>query len=244
MIEEHLDNIFEHFNSEYPKEACGLIGVFKGKTKWFPCRNTADQELSFIIDKEDYLAASLKSDIVAVVHSHPDISEEPSSRDIAQCNTLKLDYYIFSWPKGDMYYLTPEKRDNPLIGRIFEWGYKDCWSLFRDYYQQKLSILLKPHDSEVFNHLIGYNENWWEKGKNYFVDLSKDYGFEEVLDGSLIKNDGLLFSIQSNVPNHCGIYLENDLFIHHATNRISCRENLYPFWGKNFTKVMRYTCKT
>ena len=80
MIDKHLDNIFEHFNSEYPKEACGLIGVFKGKTKWFPCRNTSEQDLSFIIDKEDYLAASLKSDIIAVVHSHPDISEKPSPR--------------------------------------------------------------------------------------------------------------------------------------------------------------------
>ena len=244
MIDEHLDNIFEHFHKEYPREACGVIGITKGKSKWFPCKNVAEEDLNFIIDSKDYMRASLKSDIVAVVHSHPDISEEPSSVDITQCNYTNLDYYIFSWPIAKMYHLKPEKRVTPLIGRDFKLGYMDCWTLFKDYYQQALGVTLKPHDPEVFTPLTGYNEDWWYKGKNYFIELSKSYGFEEVTDGSLLKNDGLLFSIRASVPNHCAVYIGNGLIIHHATDRISCRENLYPFWGKNKTHTMRYICKT
>ena len=51
--------------------------------------------------------------------------------------------------------------------------------------------------------------------------------------------DLLYFNVQSNVPNHCGVYLDGDLLLHHAYNRLSCRELLYPFWAKHKTRILR-----
>ena len=54
------------------------------------------------------------------------------------------------------------------------------------------------------------------------------------------RGDIIIFKIYNNIPNHCGVYLEEDIFIHHAENRLSCRESLYPFWIKNILRYARY----
>ena len=36
IIEPHFEEIVEHFNAEYPREGCGVIGIQKGKSVWFP----------------------------------------------------------------------------------------------------------------------------------------------------------------------------------------------------------------
>ena len=235
MIQEHLTEILDHFQQEYPREGCGAIGVVKGKSKWFPCKNISKDDNDFIMDSSDYIRASLKSDIVAIVHNHPDASKEPSEADIKMCNALNLDSYIFSWPEGDMYHLQPDREDIPLLGREYEFGALDCWRLVIDYYKTLGIHIKRDH----------FEDDWWEKGLNYFDDLFQHYGFEEVTDGSIQKHDGLLFNIHSSIPNHCGVYLGNDKFLHHAENRLSCRENLTSsLWGRNKYKILRHKeCK-
>jgi len=39
ILEPHFDTIVDHFNTEYPREGCGVIAIQKGKSKWFPCKN-------------------------------------------------------------------------------------------------------------------------------------------------------------------------------------------------------------
>ena len=97
LLEPHFENIVNHFSTEYPREGCGLIGIQKGRSRWFPCKNVAEDEDDFIMDSIDYIKASRISDIIAVVHSHPDTSSEPSETDVKQCNGLNLDYYIISY---------------------------------------------------------------------------------------------------------------------------------------------------
>ena len=58
--------------------------------------------------------------------------------------------------------------------------------------------------------------------------------------GNTAKNDVITFCVDAEVANHCGVFLGNDVFYHHAVNRLSCRENLYPFWVKYIHKVYRY----
>lgn len=235
MIENHLTEILEHFKQEYPREGCGAIGVTKGKSHWFPCKNVSEDDNDFIMDSSDYIKASLKSDIVAIVHSHPDTTEEPSEADIKMCNSLNLDSYIFSWPEGKMHHLKPFREEVPLLGREYEFGVLDCWQVVIDYF--------KTLDIEIKRDM--FEDDWWEKGLNYFDDLIGPYNFEEVTDGSIEKNNVLLFNIRSTIPNHCGVYLGNDKFLHHAENRLSCRENLTSsLWGKNKYKILRHKkCK-
>ena len=232
MIGNHLEEIFDHFQQEYPREGCGVIGVVKGKSKWFPCKNVAEDDDDFVMDSRDYINASLRSDIVALVHSHPDHSPEPSEADIKVCNTLKLDSYIFSWPNPEMHHLEPSREEVPLFGREYEFGVFDCWKLVIDYYEKELGITLKR---DV------YQDNWWKHGLNYMDDLHKEYGFEEVTDGSLIKNALMFFNVKSKIPNHCGVYLGNDIFLHHSEDRLSCRERLHgSAWSRYKYKILRY----
>ena len=85
-----------------------------------------------------------------------------------------------------------------------------------------------------------FEDDWWNKGLDYFGDLWQNYeGWSEATDGSLLKHDLLYFNVESSVPNHCGVYLDDDILLHHAHGRLSCRELLYPFWGKYKTKILR-----
>ena len=69
MIQDFLYEIEPHFFKEYPREACGVLAVQKGKAKWFPCTNIAEENDDFIIDSTEYLKIKATSDIIAIVHS-------------------------------------------------------------------------------------------------------------------------------------------------------------------------------
>lgn len=71
--------IREHALAEYPREACGLIVVAKGKERYIPCRNVADTASEhFILPAEEYAAAEDQGEITTVVHSHPDVPARAS----------------------------------------------------------------------------------------------------------------------------------------------------------------------
>ena len=228
---EFLEEIEEHFSKWYPKEGCGVLGVTKGKLKWFPCDNVAPEEEDFIIDSKQYIAISQRCDIVGVVHSHPDASPEPSKLDINYCNTLGIPYYIFSYPDMDLVKLEPVRETKALYGREYEFGVNDCLEAGIDYYASKGIELPKR---------ALFEDDWWDKGLDYFTeDYIKTWGFHKV-EGNMKAGDLLIFKVMANVGNHCGVYLGDDLFYHHAVNRISCRENLFPLWGKHIIGVYRY----
>ena len=91
---------------------------------------------------------------------------------------------------------------------------------------------------------FGTNYNFIEtadgdKDLNYFCDeIIKQWGGKPVTDPEI--NDVLIFQTATNVPNHCGVYLGKDMFFHHAVNRLSCRESLYPMWAKHLVGIYRY----
>lgn len=222
--------IEKHFEKEYPREGCGVLAISKGKLKWIPCTNIAEDDEDFIFDSIEYFKIKSTHDIVGIVHSHPDAECTPSITDINNCNALGIPYYIFSYPDMDMYKLEPEKNLYPLIGREYEFGVKDCFEAARDWYLQE-GISLPNREP--------FEDDWWLKGLNYFTeDYIATWGFKKVEEPE--KGDLLIFSVESNVGNHCGVYLQNDVFFHHAVKRLSCRENLYPFWIKHLTGIYRY----
>ena len=100
----------------------------------------------------------------------------------------------------------------------------------RDYYKQELNIELP---TTIFE------ENWWNKGLNYFKDLYESFGFVQV--DSPQKHDIIVFKMLAQVSNHCGIYLGEDIFLHHAVNRLSCRESVNSVWRKYIAGY--YRCK-
>lgn len=228
---DQVEQIEEHFKEWYPKEGCGVLVAIKGKKEWIACDNVAEDGDDFVIDSKQYIAASRKGDIVGIVHSHPDCSNEPSGNDIKYCNTLGIPYYIFSYPEMELNILQPERSNKILKGREYEFGVNDCFEAMRDYLAlQNIKIPSRA----------AFEDDWWEKGLDYFTDeIIKDYGYTRV-EGNMHANDVIIFTINASVGNHCGVYLGDDVFFHHAENRISCRENLYPFWKQHISGVYRY----
>lgn len=225
-----IDEIQEHLRKEYPREGCGVIGIVKGKKKFFPCENVASDDDDFIISSSDYLKLKKSVDIVGIVHSHPDASNTPSENDINNCNALGIPYYIFSYPEMDLHIQEPAKNFNPLIGREYKFGISDCFEASRDWLAQE-NINIPPR--------APFEDDWWKKNLNYFTEENiSSWGFVKV--DSPKKNDVLIFQVKADVPDHCGIYLGNDVFFHHAENRLSCRESILPFWHKKIVGIYRY----
>lgn len=223
--------ILNHFVEEYPNEGCGIILNKRGKLVWKPCKNTSDNPTEdFKISGKDYISASLEGDIYAIVHSHPDSSSELSDLDKKTSNFLGIPFIVYSIPGFEKTEYIPKELKNPLLGKDYEFGFNDCYSLVRDYYIQELEIRLPT---------ILFEDDWWDKGLNYFDDLFESFGFVEV--DTPKKHDGIIFSVFSNIPNHCGVYLGEDVFLHHAVNRLSCRESLHSGWGQHVTRYVR--CK-
>ena len=222
-----INDLFE----DYPEEGCGLLINKRGKIVWKKCKNVAENKLeTFQISPDDYVSARLSGDIYAIVHSHPDFSCEPSESDKKASDHLGIPYIIYSLPEVEKYTYTPKKLENSLIGRDYEFGTNDCWSLVRDYYRKELDIELP---------MLEFEDDWWEKGLNYFKDLPDSFGFIKVEEPQ--KHDVIIFNVFSSVGNHCGVYLDDGIFLHHAENRLSCRESIYGIWGKYIMEY--YRCK-
>ena len=231
MFSNEDKEIIKYLFDKYPEEGCGLLVNKRGKSTWIPCENIAeDKKENFVISSTDYIKASLSGDLMAVVHSHPDGSAELSEHDKKTSNFLGVPYIVYSLPEVEKTVYTPEYSRNTFVGREYSFGENDCYSLVRDYYREKLNINLP---TTVFE------DDWWEKGFNYFDDLFEPFGFEKV--DTLQENDVIVFRMMAQVPNHCGVYLGEDLFLHHAVNRLSCRESINSVWRKYI--VGYYRCK-
>ena len=73
---------------------------------------------------------------------------------------------------------------------------------------------------------------------NYFEDLVDPWGGVEVKTPK--RGDIIYFQIQSDIPNHCGVYLGEDKFIHARRKHLSCTDFL-PRWKKYIKSYIR--CK-
>ena len=227
-----LGDIEQHFKAQYPREGCGVVAVVKGRKRWFPCTNIAEDGEDFIIDSQEYLKLKRTTDIVAIVHSHPDASAEPSEADVKYCNALGVPYHIYSYPDMDLNILNPIKSVVDLYGREYEFGVTDCFEATRDYLSsKKINIPTRAP----------FEDDWWEKGIEYFTpELIAEWSHVPVSLSEIQVNDVLVFNVKASVGNHCGVYVGNDCFYHHAINRLSCRESLYPLWCRYLEGAYRY----
>jgi len=228
----NINDIKDHFDREYPREGCGVISVVKGKKEWFPVPNLANNDDDFIMDSDEYLKIMISSDIIGIVHNHIESTSDPSQMDIEMCNTLGIPYYIFSYPDMDLNIIQPDKSFIDLYGREYKFGISDCFEAMRDY--------LSYQNIEIAPRAL-FEDNWYDKGLDYFsTDIIKNWGGKEISLSDLQENDVLIFRVQEETNNHCGVYLGNDIFYHHAVNRLSCRENLFPFWQEYLVGAYRY----
>ena len=227
------DDALVHAKDQNPKESVGLLLNIRGKKRYYPCENlaiTSYQE--FILNPEDYVKADNLGDIVAVIHSHPISSPEPSQADKVSCERSNLPWHIVNPESEEWVYLEPSGYKAPLLGRKWVWGVTDCWSLVVDWYREEKGIELKDYernmtaDEFLFDPL--FESYAWRTG---FRELRPD----EVLK----KGDVLLMSIMYPTLNHVAIFL-GDMVLHHLADRLSCREPYSEWLLKCTGKRYRY----
>ena len=227
-----LEAIWEHAAVDYPREACGLI-VQKGRVqRYFRCQNTAaEPDEHFVMDPEDYATAEGWGTVIAVVHSHPDATSQPSELDKAQCDLMMVPWHIISWPEGDLRTIYP-RGELPLLERPFVLGYYDCWGLVCSYYRQTYGIELK-------NLHVDYP--WWEDQypDNYYRDQFEEFGFREF-SGAPQPGDVVLMQVQSKKWNHAGVLLENNMLLHHMYGHLSKRVPYGGYYRDRTMKIVRH----
>lgn len=219
-----------HALREMPRESCGLVIVRKGREVYRPCRNLAQGADQFTIDPDDYEAAEAEGEIIAVVHSHPNISPEPSQADLVGCEASGLEWHIVNVPTGAWYSFKPSGYVAPLVGRVFSHGQLDCYAIVRDWYKQQRGIDLP----DFVRH-----DDWWLRGENLYLDNFARAGFETCI--ALHEGAVLLMQIGSPVPNHAAIYLGDDMILHHLQGRLSSRDVYGGYWRKCTVRTLRYT---
>lgn len=215
--------IKEHAHREIPKESCGVVLIRKGRRSYVECTNVAELDC-FKIDPVQFARLQLSGDIEYVVHSHTS-GNKPSDHDVSACAALKLPYLIY-YCETDTYEVLLK---NKLIGRDYEFGKQDCFEAARDWFLVH-GVYMPPRRNWL--------DNWNQLGYNYINDQVLDWPVKPVKSPRY--GDILTLAVLEENPNHIAIYLENDMIFHHAVNRLSCRENMYPFWAENIHGIYRY----
>ncbi|MDE9430591.1 C40 family peptidase [Xenorhabdus bovienii] len=226
-----IDTIMDHAQTEYPNECCGLVIQNSRKQQYIPCRNTAPSPTEqFSMHPEDYAEAEDIGTIIAIAHSHPDATTQPSQLDIAQCDLSQIPWVIVSWPEGDIRTIMPTGGIKPLLGRPFVHGIWDCYAIVRDWYRLERNIDIPDFER---------SDGWWERGENLYMKNYADAGFTEC-SGELQIGDVIIMQVQANEPNHAGVYIGDGLMIHHMYGQLSNRIPYSGYWQERAVKILRY----
>lgn len=226
------EDILVHVNEDAPREACGLVVIKNGRVSYTRCSNVAvDPTVDFVISPNDIIRAEVNGSIAAVVHSHPYALPKPSEADRVKCEESGLPWIIVNYPNGDMAAIEPTGYEAPLEGREYHYGVLDCYTIIRDYYKRFLGINLPDFDRP---------HQWWDRGMNLYMDNYKKAGFVGIEQNELKVHDLILFQHNAIVPNHSGIFIGDNMFLHHFMGRLSSRDIFDGYWRKIAVRFLRH----
>lgn len=226
MITEELKQILiDTAKKEFPKEMCGVLIENNGNIEFKQCENLSKEPTElFEIDS----SVLIDFNVVAIVHSHTNGRNYLSKYDMRNQRVTDLKWVLVCGDEVIEY-----RSIEPLLGRPFEFNKQDCYNLFRDCYMLAGSDHLPEFE---------YPDNWYEQGMNLYIDRLPEYGFKKV--DNIEIGDVLLFQIGSDIPNHAGVYIGEQLFIHHSIERLSKRDMLGGYWLKNLHSIWRFKCRS
>jgi proteasome lid subunit RPN8/RPN11 len=231
MRPENQARALDHAYEAFPRESCGLLVIRKGREVYWRCRNIGVGTDQFVIHPEDYAAADIHGEIVAVVHSHPGLSPKPSQADRVACEASGLPWHIVGVPSQSWAHIEPTGYVAPLVGREWSHGVLDCYALVRDWFRMECGVDL-PNFARF--------DDWWKRGENLYIENFAQAGFAAVEASDPQKGDCFLMQVASPVPNHAAVYLGDGLILHHLQGRLSSRDVYGGYWQKVMTHVLRH----
>lgn len=192
-------------------EVCGLI---IDDNRLWRCENEHPEPgCNFRIGENDWLEAETAGEITAVFHSHPEQKLVLSAADRTAQLASGIDWWLASC--GELRKFRPVPH---LLGRRFEHGVMDCYTLFRDAYH------LCGIDLPDFERTSG----WWVRGENLYLKNMASNGFHEVGFEAIQPGDVIIRrAFPECDPCHAMIWLGNNIVLHHEVHgRLSRREPL------------------
>lgn len=238
-----------HAQEEAPRECCGLLvrlpdgeglSYYRAENQYI---GTAGED-RFQLDPDAFVyLEDLGAEVLAVVHSHPNGSANPSMADRVGCERSGLPWLIVGWPSGVFKQLAPSGWAAPYEGRTFHHGVLDCYTLLQDWYRREPDLGFELPD-------IDRDDDWWKPkldGQGCIVEPAQDLymqhfaaaGFVRV-QGQPQRHDVILMQVKSDRANHGAIYLGDGTMLHHLAGRLSERTVYGGYWLQHTMALLRH----
>lgn len=235
-----FDAMFAHAEQQAPRECCGLlVKVAESEALLYVAAENvwpAEEPDRFSIHPETYArVADDLGEVVAIVHSHPNASANPSMADRVGCEKSGLPWLIVGWPSGVVKRVDPEGWRAPYKGREFAHGVLDCYTLIQDWFRRELEVVLPDFDR---------SDGWWEERpdharENLYVENFARAGFV-LAHGEPKRHDVFLMQVKADVANHGAIYLGDGNILHHLHGMLSCENPYGGFWQRHTVAMLRH----
>lgn len=212
-------------------ERCGYAYLVGNELQIVESVNLAQEPVnSFIMHPSDSIKVldkiANKAEVV-VWHTHvlPSATTGLSPVDIQSAESLGLPMYVCHLPTGIFDYYDPNLK-LPYEGRIYKWTSSNCYTLIRDWYKYELGIKLN-------NYFLPREGSYNESNFDLFLNNIEREGFKEISIENIQVGDLILFKLGRVLhSNHIGIYLGDNKFLHHLTNRLSSVDDLGIEWRR------------
>ena len=116
-----------------------------------------------------------------------------------------------------------------LLGRQWNYGVFDCFTLIRDYFKLqgiKLPDFARPEDLEI--------------SESIFLQQAEAIGFKQVEWSKRKAGDVLIMRLQTRTPMHAAILLPDEEILHQRQNSLSAIEPLRRYYVERVAAVFRY----
>jgi proteasome lid subunit RPN8/RPN11 len=230
LRDSHLSLIREHAEKVYPEECCGLIISVSDAFVILECKNTAeDKNHFFSLSPTDYIRGGQIGKIVGYYHSEniPVDGRVFSELDIINFKIHGLWSVIYNNISKQFYCLSGQE-ELKYLGRNFSIGNSDCFSLVRDYLKNELGINVRDYKRD---------SKWFLKSPRLWLDNYSSEGFRPTNVAQ--KNDIILFG-EFDLPTHAGVYMGNNLILHHPRNQWSTIEPINENLRQQIKLILRY----
>lgn len=232
------EKIRNHALSKPKEEVCGFICFNKIslEKEIFCCNNSnGSRNNAFTINPLDYVRASRSGEILAVYHSHVNDNLNFSLSDKINSNSHEVPFILYNVRQNIFNEYFPNDYEFSYIGREFEYGKFDCFSLVKDYYKKELGI-------NIIDNYTNRNDNWYEKKSNSFLEGWKNDNSDFNIVEKPKKHDVLFLKYFKTAvfPHHMGIYLGEDMFLHHPRNKYSLIEKYSDTYKRKTFSILRH----
>lgn len=234
MIEEKIKkDIKLHALIDSPRECCGFIvyNAEKQRQEIFRCRNIASNSIDFVqIDSREYLFAKEVGEILYFYHSHK-TKPKLSDFDSQQKEFNELNYIVYVIETDEFVGIDKQSKYIKYTNIPFKIGKSDCYNLVQDFYKNELNIVLP-------NIFPDRKQNWLKESKDFIKENIKNSNFFIVGDRSLNKFDLIVMDFSNN-QWHFGVYLDDNLILHHNFKKKSSIDN----YDENYKKITKYVLR-